>query len=90
MNGPIILFFDGHSCHTSIEAIYMAIENEIHLKWLPAHYSHAFQHLDVSIFGPAKKCMNKIVTRFYIKERYSIIIKLRIAKLFKELQEEAF
>ena len=33
--------------------------------------------------------MNK-VTRFYNKEEHSIISKLRIAKLFKELHEEAF
>ena len=48
--GPLVLFLDGHLSHISIPVIDLAIENGIHIIWLPPHTSHAWQLLDVAVY----------------------------------------
>lgn len=52
---PILLIVDGHSTHTSREAIQWALTKNIILFVLPAHTSHVLQPLDVGVFGPFKR-----------------------------------
>ena len=39
---PILLIYDGHASHLSIDVIEKARANDIHLLCLPAHYTHIF------------------------------------------------
>ena len=52
--GPVVLFFDGHHYHISLQLIELARDN-IHLFCLPPHSTHLLKPLDVSVFGPMKK-----------------------------------
>ncbi len=50
LEGPKILFLDGHSSRASIDFINLANDNNIHIICLPSHSSHALQPLDVGVF----------------------------------------
>jgi hypothetical protein len=88
--GPIILFFDGHASHTSLEIIDLAIEQNIRLKCLMPHSSHGHQPMDVGVYHQAKVCMRKIVAQFYTTTRWSKITKSHFARLFGLLVKVAF
>ncbi|KAK0481103.1 DDE superfamily endonuclease-domain-containing protein, partial [Armillaria luteobubalina] len=49
---PILLIYDGHGSHTTLEWIEYACEHNIHLFCLPPHTTHRLQPLDVGVFGP--------------------------------------
>ena len=49
---PIMLIYDGHGSHTTLEWINMAREKNIILFCLPPHTTHRLQPLDVGCFGP--------------------------------------
>ena len=52
---PILLIFDNHRSHLSLEVITLAEENGLHILTFPPHCSHRLQPLDVGIFGPFKR-----------------------------------
>lgn len=56
---PIVLLYDGHNSHTSLEMIDLAIQNNIILFELPSHTTHRLQPCDVRAFGPLKREWNK-------------------------------
>jgi hypothetical protein len=62
--GPIVLFMDGHLSHISLPLIDEAIAHNIHIICLPPHSSHAWQPLDVGVYGPAKKLWQQILRKF--------------------------
>ena len=49
---PILVLYDGHKSHFSIELIEWANMNNIILFVLPPHCSHILQPMDVGCFGP--------------------------------------
>ena len=49
---PILLIYDGHRSHETIELCEAADKAEIHLFCIPPHTSHRLQPLDVGVFGP--------------------------------------
>ena len=49
---PILLIYDGHGSHTTLEWIEYACEHNVHLFCLPPHTTHRLQPLDVGVFGP--------------------------------------
>ena len=49
---PILLIYDGHGSHTTLDWIEHACENNIILYCLPPHTTHRLQPLDVGCFGP--------------------------------------
>ena len=51
---PIILVFDNHESHLSIETLIYAKDYGVHLLTLPPHTSNKTQPLDKSVFGPFK------------------------------------
>ena len=53
-SGPVVLIFDGHHSHISINLLELARARNVHLVCLPAHTSHILQPLDVGVFGPMK------------------------------------
>ena len=46
---PVLLIYDGHSSHISMEVIEKARKNDIHLLCLPSHGTHILQPLDISV-----------------------------------------
>ena len=51
---PLILLFDGHMTHTSIETIELARKENVFIIKLPAHCTDLLQPLDVSCFVSLK------------------------------------
>lgn len=56
---PILLIYDGHHSHASIELCKAAVEANIKLFTLPPHTSHRLQPLDVGVFGPLQRAWQK-------------------------------
>ena len=59
---PLLLLFDSHLTHMSIETIDLAIEENISIVKLPAHCTDLLQPLDVSCFSPLKSYYEKLLT----------------------------
>ena len=47
--GPVFLFVDGHYSNLSLDLIYAARENGVHLVCSPPNLTHILQPLDVSV-----------------------------------------
>jgi hypothetical protein len=80
---PILLIYDGHRSHETIELREAADKAEIHLFCIPPHTSHCLQPLDVGIFGPLQRawqnrCLavleetGKSITRENVVKEYMI------------------
>ena len=52
---PLLLIFDGHLTHISINVIQKAINEQIFIVKLPPHVTDKLQPLDVTGFGPLKR-----------------------------------
>jgi len=50
ITGPVLLFFDGHYSHVSLELIRAAWQNNVYLLCLPPNTTPIFQLLDVGVF----------------------------------------
>ena len=51
-DAPILLIYDGHGSHNTMELIELAHQHNIILFCLPPHTTHKLQPLDVGVFGP--------------------------------------
>ena len=51
--GAVILFFDGHHSHISIQLIKLSQESNVHLMLLPSNTTHVLQPLDVGVYYSA-------------------------------------
>lgn len=51
---PVLIAYDGHSTHISLDILEAAIQNNITILKLPPHSSHLLQPLDLSVFRPFK------------------------------------
>lgn len=56
---PILLLFDGHLTHFSIDVVKKALDNQVILIKLPPHTTDLMQPLDVGMFSPLKKAWDK-------------------------------
>lgn len=61
---PMLLIFDGHSSHITIQLVRKAVNNGITILRLPSHTTHFLQPLDVGVYGPVKKAWEKILISF--------------------------
>ena len=52
---PLLLIYDGHLSHVSVELIEKAIAEEVIIVKLPPHVTDKLQPLDVCCFGPLKR-----------------------------------
>lgn len=59
LSKPIILMYDGHGSHVTLEMIDKAMQHNIILFCLPPHTTHHLQPCDVGAFGPLKCAWNK-------------------------------
>ena len=63
---PVLLLYDGHASHISLELIDYAILHEVIVVCLPAHSSHLLQPLDVAVFKSFKVFFSSACSRSYI------------------------
>ncbi|XP_052071024.1 uncharacterized protein LOC127709474 [Mytilus californianus] len=61
---PVLILFDGHKSHISLELIEWARKENIILFVLPAHTSHILQPMDVGCFGPFERIFNNECHKF--------------------------
>ena len=90
LEGPNILFVDGHGSHVSLEVIDLAIANKTSLICLPAHSSAHFQPLDRAVYRDVKRCWKSNLDTFYKKTRAMSVTKQNFPSLLNGLYEHAF
>ena len=56
---PVLLLFDNHESHISVELVSLCKDNGIHLLTFPPHCSHRLQPLDVSVYAPLKHAIRE-------------------------------
>ncbi|KYN06058.1 PREDICTED: uncharacterized protein LOC108783334 [Cyphomyrmex costatus] len=56
---PVLFLLDNHLSHVSVPGIDYARDNGINMLSFPPHCSHKLQILDVSVYGPIKKYVNR-------------------------------
>lgn len=61
---PVLLMYDGHKSHVSLDVIDWAKENHVVLFVLPAHTSHVLQPMDIGCFGPFERIYNAAAHKF--------------------------
>lgn len=66
---PVILFFDGHSSHLSLQLSQFCLDKEIILVTLPPNATHLLQPLDVAVFGPLKKDWKVVLDKFKLTKK---------------------
>lgn len=52
---PILLIYDGHGSHDTLDVIALSREHNVLLYCLPPHTTHKLQPLDVGVFGPFQR-----------------------------------
>ena len=65
---PMLLIFDGHHSHETIQLCDAALEDNIHLYCIPPHTSHHLQPLDVGVFGLLQRAWQK-QSLLFLEER---------------------
>ena len=78
---PVLLIFDGHSSHISLELIELAQEHDVHLLCLPSHTSHLLQPLDVGVFKALKSAFNKAYKKYMAKNPGCVVRSENLASL---------
>ncbi|KAJ8024178.1 hypothetical protein HOLleu_36831 [Holothuria leucospilota] len=63
-NDHVLFLYDGHKSHISLPLIEFALTQKIILFVPPPHTSHILQPLDVSVFGPLKRCFHSECQRY--------------------------
>ena len=87
---PVVLIFDGHHSHISLELIELAKKNSIHLLCLPPHSTHLLQPLDVGVFGPVKSTWKKVLKEYQIETCAGTVTKEDFPGLIARLWEQSF
>ncbi|CAH2105380.1 unnamed protein product [Euphydryas editha] len=59
---PVLVIYDGHSTHVSLDVTELALAKEITILKLPAHTNHLLQPLGISVFKSFKGKWDQAVT----------------------------
>ena len=78
---PILLIYNGHASHLSIEVIEKARANDIHLLCLPSHTTHI---LDVSVMSSFKYHFSKVRKQFVTKNPGRVVTEADLASLIEQ------
>ena len=87
---PVVLFFDGHYSHISIEIIRQAQANRVVLMCLPPNITHLLQPLDVGVFAPLKNTWQAVLKRYKLETRGEHASKEAFPSLITKLWETSF
>ena len=83
--GPVVLLFDGHHSHISLQLLELAKSSNIHLVCLPAHTSHILQPMDVGVFGPMKATWKRLLKEYKTSTRAANVTKDVFPSLLDQL-----
>ena len=86
---PVILVFDNHDSHISIETIDLANDNGVTLLTLPPHCSHKLQPLDRSVYGLFKTFYNQAANGFMVTHLGKSITIYDVAELVGQADGQA-
>ena len=76
---PVLLLYDGHAAHISIEVIQKARKNDIHLLCLPAHGTHILQPFDVSVISSLKLHFSEVCRQFLVNNPGRVVTEYNIS-----------
>ncbi|KAH7903405.1 DDE superfamily endonuclease-domain-containing protein [Hygrophoropsis aurantiaca] len=86
---PILLIYDGHRSHETIQLRQAAEKHGIHLFCLPPHTTHRLQPLDVGVFGPLQRAWQKQCEEF-LEERGEGIQKREVIREYMKARGCSF
>ena len=87
---PVVLFFDGHYSHISMELINQARANKVVLMCFPPNTTHLLQPLDVGVFAPLKNAWRAILKQYKLETRGEHASKEVFPSLIAKLWETSF
>ena len=88
-SGPVVLIFDGHHSHISVELLEYARAKNVHLVCLPSHTSHILQPMDVGVFGPMKATWKRLLKEYKTSTRAANVTKEVFPTLLKKLLDSS-
>ena len=88
--GPVFLFVDGHYSHLSLDLIYTARENGVHLVCFPPNLTHILQPLDVSVYHPLKQAYSAILKEHKLETMAENVTKAVFPSLMNKLWYKSF
>ncbi|XP_071849604.1 uncharacterized protein [Apostichopus japonicus] len=86
----VLLLYDGHSSHISMELINYAHTKNIILFVLPPHTSHILQPMDVTMFGPLKTFYHQECQKFMRENPGQGITRYHICELISKAFLKSF
>jgi hypothetical protein len=86
---PLLLVFDGHRAHISLNAIKLARDNGVALLKLPSHLTHKLQPCDVSVMKALKHRWDESVEKFQREEGLRIPSKGEQVNLMSSIWSQA-
>lgn len=89
-SSPVLLIYDNHGSHVTIEVIDLAREHGIVLLTLPPHCSHRMQPLDVCVYGPFKTYYNTALDNWMTEHPGRTITIYDVPKLAAIAFDKAF
>lgn len=84
---PVLLTYDGHNSHLTYETVKTAVDKSVIILCLPPNTSHAFQPLDVAVFGPLKTSWRNTLKDWSRESRMKSVDKAVFPLLLKHLCE---
>lgn len=85
---PVLLVYDGHVSHVSLDVIKTARDANIHILKLPPHTTHILQPLDVSVFKSLKVRWDKALCKWQRANPRKRLPKNEFAKLINQIYDE--
>ncbi|KAJ8028895.1 hypothetical protein HOLleu_28147 [Holothuria leucospilota] len=89
-NQHILLLYDGHTSHISMNLINYALSKKIILFVLPPHSSHLLQPLDVGTFKPLKDFYHHECQTYMRKNPGQVITRYEVCQLISKAYLKAF
>lgn len=86
----VLLLFDNHETHLSLEAVERASEAGVVMLTFPPHTSHKLQPLDISIYSPLKGYYNGAVDNWLLNNPGKTMDIYCIAEVLGEIYSRAF
>ena len=87
---PVILFFNGHHLHLTIELIKTARDNNVYMICLPPYCTHVMEPLDVSVYGAVKTAWRKVLKEHQLATCAAVVTKEDFPALLLRLWELSF
>eukprot|EP01102_Stenamoeba_stenopodia_P023070 TRINITY_DN9821_c0_g1_i2.p1 TRINITY_DN9821_c0_g1~~TRINITY_DN9821_c0_g1_i2.p1 ORF type:complete len:118 (+),score=11.18 TRINITY_DN9821_c0_g1_i2:216-569(+) len=84
-NEKVLLIFDGHGSHLSLEATEFAHQHNIDLYCFPSHLTHLLQPLDISTFNILKRKLTSAVRECAVNDGAFELSKHNIAWIIRTM-----